>query len=97
MPEHGIHDFVCKMVLGKSYESLDKILDSPVRFVGGKKHRQYFHSYLGAVVIGLVASQSLEGGAAGFCHVLLDNLCSQNKNFERLLRFSAKNASQNKV
>ena len=58
------------------------------------KHRTIFHDFISAPIVGAIASQSLEGATAAGLHILVDNACSKNRDFEKLLRILAKNTSK---
>ena len=93
MPEHAIHDFTCSVIFGRTFKQVDNTLDWWVRVLG-RRHRTVFHDSISGPIVGAIASQSLEGAAAAGLHIIIDSLCSKNKDIEQLLRILAKNASQ---
>jgi hypothetical protein len=83
LPKHSTHKAVSKLVLGKSYPSVDKALDWPVRFLG-PSHRKMFHSYSEAFVVGIF-TEGLEGGTAACIHVFLDQVDNRSKGLLKCL------------
>jgi hypothetical protein len=82
LPNHNVHGTVSKLVLGRSYPSVDKAVDWPVRFLGAS-HRRLFHTVPESFIIGIISSQSLEGGISGIVHVILGHADSRSKGLVR--------------
>jgi len=70
MPTHELHRRMCRLLLGKPYDHIHKILDSPAIF-GKRGHRRYFHDMPTVLAI---MSKDFEAGKAAFLHITLDEL-----------------------
>ncbi|UCE29058.1 MAG: hypothetical protein JSV85_07325 [Candidatus Bathyarchaeota archaeon] len=84
MPEHKIHHFLSRLLLGECFPTVDKAIDKPAKIMG-RAHRKVNHTYWEAFVIGVLESATLKGGIAGCLHVLLDNVCSRHRDFKKFL------------
>lgn len=79
-----VHNYVCRTILGKSYDEVNSAIDGPYKFLG-KSHRVLFHDPISAVVVGFTNSKGFNGSLAGLLHVGVDWLCSQNKDIKKVL------------
>jgi len=84
MPNGPVHEFVAKAILGKEYSEVNKILDWPSRYEGSA-HRKHFHTLPEAALLGAIASLSFAGAVAGMLHVLVDSICSDNREIAQSL------------
>lgn len=84
MPKHKKHQYIAKLILGKSYPEVDRIIDFPYRLFG-RKHRRFFHNRDEAILLGTIASSDSKGGLAGLLHILTDEKYSKDKNFKKWL------------
>ena len=89
MPSHKLHVYVDKVLFGKSYRKLHEALDRPY-WVLGRKHRIVFHDGWSASEVAKKVCPgdpvALEAAAA---HVLLDELCSNDREFKMQLSLLA--------
>ncbi len=83
MPERRVHNHFTKRILGKTYDEVHAALDFPVKFLG-RRHRVLFHDRAEAALIGYGIA-GVEGALAAQWHVILDELCSQNKGLAELI------------
>jgi len=93
MPKGKTHEYICRMVLGKSYPMVDKVLDLPVVFLG-RNHRKLFHSIPEAVILGLILTGHLNGSIAAVLHTTTDSVDSYAK---RKIKRLTKNGGEEKI
>jgi len=89
MPKHGPHRYTDKLVFGKPFGEVHRLIDQPYIWLG-RKHRILFHTYEEAYIMGSLATSDPRGGLAGLLHVWVDEQCSKDKVFRKWLEFSAK-------
>ena len=70
MPERYVHEKISRILLGKKYSKVHKIMDYPVRYLG-RKHRILFHDILSASLIGFL-TYGWDGALAGILHLITD-------------------------
>ncbi len=87
MPERRIHSWITRLLLGRGYDEVHRTLDYPSLFLG-PRHRRLFHDSMDAVMIGYLIG-GLDGAVAAMLHILIDEICSSDEEFDRLLRFLA--------
>ena len=92
MPEHQIHEFVSQLIFGKPFSEVNRALDWPIKYLGSE-HRRLFHDSLSAVVIGGIVTLSVFGSAAALIHIIVDGICSEHRDVERVLRALARSAN----
>jgi hypothetical protein len=80
---------VDKLFFGKAFGEVHRLIDMPVLWLG-RKHRVLFHDYHEAFVLGALASTDYRSASAGYLHVWVDKLCSEDKYFKKWLEFSAR-------
>ena len=96
MPGHEIHVFIDQFFFGRSYRVLHKAIDFPVLFYG-KGHRKYFHTPLEVTRFAIFLFPGDPAAVlAGRLHLLIDNLCSKDPDYEKFLETMAKQAQDNK-
>jgi len=79
VPNRQTHEALDKLVLGKKYTNVHKILDLPSLWLG-ERHRLLFHDEVTAMLIGFLVDGN--GGAmSALLHVLLDKY-SRYKSFK---------------
>ena len=71
MPSGEIHRKITKLILGKPYSKVHRILDLPHIFYGSK-HRKLFHSIDGVLLGYLLDGE--EGALAAAIHILTDKV-----------------------
>jgi hypothetical protein len=85
MPGWGVHAYADRVCFGKSYYKIHREIDWPYKFLG-KDHRKFFHDPLSAPII---AEKCYPGDPnaveAAYLHILLDQLCSNNPEYRKLL------------
>jgi len=89
LPPHRSHNYVDKLLFGRSYPRVHKAIDQPC-FVLGRKHRRLFHTPEDAYIMGSLASSDQWGGLVGLTHIWLDKKCSEDKEFKKVIDFMAK-------
>lgn len=70
MPNRQTHEALDKLVLGKKYTNVHKILDLPSLWLG-ERHRLLFHDEATAMLIGFLVDGN-GGAVSALLHVLLD-------------------------
>ncbi len=85
MPERYVHEKISRILLGKKYSEVHKIIDYPVKYLG-RKHRILFHDILTASLIGF-SIYGYNGALAGILHLITDKYFN-TKFRKKLLNFS---------
>lgn len=75
MPSHKLHRLLDRVVLGREYPWVHKLMDSPALLLG-KKHRVLFHDPQTALLIALLSCDP-KAGLSCLLHQWLDNLDSR--------------------
>jgi hypothetical protein len=85
VPSLRVHAFVDRTLFGKSYYKIHRRLDEPVKYLG-RGHRVLFHDFPTAY---LVAQECYPGDPnavlAAYEHILLDEVCSADPEYKKLL------------
>jgi hypothetical protein len=84
VPERGVHNYTSRLLLGKSFDEVHRVLDAPVKFLGSK-HRVLYHEPVEAALIGFEIA-GFEGALAALMHVTVDELCSRDKRMKNLIK-----------
>ena len=77
MPSRRIHRLTSRLLLGRAFDQVHKLLDGPVKHLG-RKHRLLYHDPLQAAVIGY-ACEGIEGTVAALIHTTIDKLYKEDK------------------
>jgi len=91
MPPWKIHEFIDKVILGKKYKKVHRLLDFPAFFV--KNHRRFLHDKYGVLLALITHDFDPKAGLSAILHILLDKKLSYKKgkslvNILRLLRIT---------
>jgi len=85
LPSWDTHTYADRVNFGKSYYKIHKEMDWPYK-IFRKDHRKFFHDPLSAAVI---AERCYPGDPnaveAAYLHILLDQLCSEDPEYRKLL------------
>jgi hypothetical protein len=85
LPGWDVHTYADRVYFGKSYYRIHKEMDWPYKILG-KDHRKFFHDPLNALII---AERCYPGDPnaeeAAYLHILLDQLCSENPEYKKML------------
>jgi len=85
LPSRDVHLYVDKALFGKSFPKVHGGIDWPY-IILRREHRIFFHDPLSARII---AEQSYPDDPtavdAAYCHILTDQLCSENPEYKRSL------------
>jgi len=85
VPGWDVHAYADRVYFGRSYYKIHREMDWPYKILG-KDHRKFFHDPISASII---AEQCYPGDPnaeeAAFLHIILDQLCSENPEFRKLL------------
>ena len=85
MPGREVHAYVDKLLFGRSYWRIHREMDRPYKYLG-KSHRILFHDpVLAYMIAGKQYPDDVTAIAAAQCHIALDNLCTRNPGFKRIL------------
>ena len=91
MPAWKVHEFVDKIVLGKKYKKVHRLLDFPAFFV--KNHRRFFHDKYGVLLALITHDFDVRAGLSALLHIKTDKKISYKEgkillNILRLLRIT---------
>lgn len=90
VPGHQVHTYMDRVVFGKSYWKLHDLIDLPYFFYG-RWHRKHFHDIGSVIIIARNAyPDDREACDAGYLHILLDDFCSNNPEWNKYLKKEAK-------
>ena len=84
MPERRIHRYTSRLLFGKPYDEVHRVLDRPVKYLG-RKHRILRHAPGEAALIGYRIA-GVEGALAALLHVAVDSLCSRDKRLHSMIK-----------
>jgi hypothetical protein len=85
VPGHKVHTFVDRVFFGKAYFKLHRKMDEPVYWLG-KKHRILNHDAATAVCIARCYYPGDKNAEeAAYTHILLDDFCTANPAWKKLL------------
>jgi len=88
MPSHQVHCFLDRMIFGKSYWKLHKLIDKPY-FFSGHGHRKYFHDISALAIARRYFPQDKDAEWSAWAHVQLDLMCSENPGLKKMLTLMA--------
>jgi hypothetical protein len=71
MPSRKIHNLVNKLILGKSYDEVNRLVDLPYLWLRGK-HRKYFHDMKTIPACITILEKDPKAGLAAAIHIWLD-------------------------
>ena len=85
MPGWDVHAYADRVNFGKSYYKIHREMDWPYK-IFKRDHRRYFHDPMSAMII---AEKCYPGDPnaveAAYLHILLDQQCSENPEYKRML------------
>lgn len=84
MPSHELHRKLNKLVLGRSYDEINKLLDFPY-CVYGSRHRKLFHDDKTVAMI-FALTGDINKTMAAALHIALDKADSRNRMISKLLK-----------
>jgi len=91
MPGRQTHTYLDRIMFGKSYWKLHKVIDFPV-FLYGRKHREHFHDYVSLICIAKMNYPDDPVACDAAClHSLIDNFCTARPDWKKFLAEKAKN------
>jgi len=77
MPSRKIHRMIDRIILGKDYDWLHKLIDYPSVFLG-PKHRILFHSPRDPIITYLLTND-LDAALSHYLHILTDKAVTKAK------------------
>ena len=77
MPSRRVHNRFAQILLGSSFNEVNRVIDLPHRFLK-EKHRVIGHDPLSAFLIGYALAGE-RGGLAGLLHIALDEIANDPK------------------
>ena len=89
MPSRRVHRYVSRLLLGKSFDKVHRVIDAPYGLLG-KKHRVLLHDPISAAMIGSTASRDRYAAFAALTHVAVDVMCSRNRTLREILELMAR-------
>jgi hypothetical protein len=85
MPGPEVHNYVDRVLFGRSYWRIHSSMDRPYKYIG-RYHRVLFHDPLSATLIARKQYPNDPNAiAAAQCHIALDNICSRDRDLKRAL------------
>jgi len=73
MPSRKVHNLINKLILGKSYDNVNRLIDWPYKIVG-PYHRKYFHDIKTTPIVIAAIAKDPKAGLAAALHILVDKL-----------------------
>ena len=80
MPSHAVHRWLDRLVLGKAYPEVHRLMDAPAFVIKGRRHRELFHD---PVQLVLLFGDDPEKLASALLHVWLDEQVSKARDASR--------------
>jgi hypothetical protein len=85
VPGHIVHYYVDRQLFGKVFYKVHRAIDLPVIFAG-RAHRRYNHDMVTATYIAKQTYPADERAVeSAYAHILVDQLCTENPVFKKLL------------
>jgi len=85
VPSWRVHAFVDRTLFGKSYHKIHRRLDEPFKYLG-RGHRVLFHDFPTAYLVALDCYPGDPNAVeAAYGHILLDEQCSADPGYKKLL------------
>jgi hypothetical protein len=78
MPSRKIHNLINRLILGKSYDDINRFIDLPYLWLGGR-HRKYFHDLKTTPALIALIKKDLRAGLAAVLHILADRTFKNKK------------------
>jgi len=72
MPSRQVHNLINKLILGKSYDEVNRLIDLPYLWLKGK-HRKYFHDIKTTPLAIALITKDPMAGIASIIHIAADN------------------------
>ena len=89
MPSHRAHTYVDRQIFGKSYWKVHSNMDKPYLWMG-RNHRKWFHTPVWSRAIAQKCyPDDYRALLAGYYHITIDRLCTENPGFKANLEFLA--------
>ena len=86
MPGHESHTLIDELFFGKKHGKVHDRMDQPTKILG-KRHRIFFHDMQSIMAL---FNGNPEQLMSAYIHILLDETCSQNRDFKKMLELIAK-------
>jgi len=83
MPQRKVHNTLNRMLFGRDFNQLNKVLDSAHKVLG-TRHRIVFHHPVQAAIVGY-SMYGEEGALAALLHSITDEATTRNKYLKHLL------------
>jgi len=78
MPSRRVHNLLNKLILGKSYNDVNRFIDLPYLWLRGK-HRIYFHDLKTTPALIALLKGDPKAGLAAIIHILADKTFKNKK------------------
>jgi len=96
MPDSKVHVYIDKTFIGKSYRKIHKEMDKHVKALG-RYHRKINHNAASAIQIAMrLYPNDHRAIRAALLHIEIDNICSRDPEFRKILEFLAKFGNRKK-
>jgi len=78
IPSRKVHNILNKLILGKSYDDVNRLIDLPYLWLRGK-HRKYFHDPKTTPFLIAMLKRDPKAGIATFLHIATDEWAKDKK------------------
>lgn len=78
MSSRRVHDLINKLILGKSYDEVNALIDWPYKIIG-PRHRKYFHDIKTTPLVIAAIARDPKAGLAAALHIFTDKLKMQRR------------------
>ena len=92
MPSRRVHNYTCKIILGKCFDKVHAEIDRPVKWLG-RRHRILNHTPAEAALIARRVSSDPRAVSAAMLHLRYDELCSKDPQLRQRLEYIARGSS----
>src|SRR5438046_7149209 len=89
MPSRRVHNYTCKVFLGKSFDRVHAEIDRPFKWLG-RRHRILNHTPAEAALMARRVSSDPRAVSAAMLHLHYDELCSKDPQLRKTLEDRAR-------
>jgi hypothetical protein len=93
MPSRRVHNYTCKLILGKSFDGVHAAMDLPVKWLG-RRHRIMYHTPFEAAMIARRVSSDPRAVSAAMLHLRYDEMCSKDPKLRQMLEDMARRSAR---
>ena len=78
MPSRKVHNAINRLILGKSYDDVNRLIDLPWLWLRGR-HRKYFHDIKTTPIMIALLKRDPRAGLAAAAHIIVDKTFKGSK------------------